>query len=87
MHGQGTYIWGDGRIYYGMYSEDKKSGNGMYLWSDGRAFNGEWLDGKQNGFGYYMVTGDDKFEVKKGEWTSGKRKRWLEDITENEIAD
>jgi len=46
MHGQGTYRWGDGRMFIGQYVDDRKSGLGIYLWADGRAYHGEWLQGK-----------------------------------------
>ena len=46
MHGEGTYKWGDGRIFMGQFKNDSKCGVGIYLWKDGRAYNGGWLDGK-----------------------------------------
>ena len=49
MHGQGTYLLSDGRVYMGQYSFDLKHGEGMYLWADGTAYNGQWDNGKQNG--------------------------------------
>ena len=69
MHGEGTYKWGDGRMFVGQYLDDRKSGHGMYLWADGRAYNGEWLNGKQHGNGYYIVIdGTNQLKIKKGVW-------------------
>lgn len=90
MHGEGTYRWGDGRMFMGTYVDDKKSGTGIYLWADGRAYNGEWQAGKQHGTGFYIVpdeTDKEALKIKKGEWLSGKRQRWVEDITEQEIEE
>lgn len=45
MHGLGTYKWLDGRMYHGMYENDKKHGFGVYVWADGRAYVGDWFEG------------------------------------------
>jgi len=90
MHGEGTYRWGDGRMFLGEYTNDKKSGMGIYLWQDGRAYYGNWEFGKQHGSGYYMVPetsaeGKLNLKIKKGSWQTGKRKQWVDEITEEEI--
>jgi len=85
MHGQGTYKWGDGRMFVGEYLDDRKNGHGIYLWADGRAYNGEWQGGKQHGTGYYIVIDHNQaasLKIKKGFWTNGKRQEWREDLTE-----
>jgi hypothetical protein len=46
MHGNGTFVWPDGRKYIGDYCEDKKKGYGEFQWPDGRCYRGEWLNGK-----------------------------------------
>ena len=76
MHGEGTYRWGDGRMFIGCYEDDRKSGLGIYLWADGRAYHGNWKNGKQDGIGYYIVPDGQNtqdLKVKKGIWVNGKR--------------
>ena len=41
MHGEGEYIWQDGRTYKGEYKNDKKHGYGEYTWSDKRKYLGK----------------------------------------------
>ena len=38
MHGDGVYVWNDGRRYEGNYVNDKKHGFGVYMWADGRTY-------------------------------------------------
>lgn len=88
MHGQGTFVWGDGRIYVGHFEDDKKNGRGTYLQADGNAYLGEWLDGKQHGTGYYVVytaNKEDPLKIKKGKWVAGKRQEWIEEVAEDEL--
>lgn len=40
MHGQGIYVWPDGRMYAGEYHEGKKNGFGIYRFADGRIYIG-----------------------------------------------
>jgi len=51
MHGKGTFMWSDGRRYFGEYAQDKKNGYGEFMWPDGSSYKGDWLDGKQHGVG------------------------------------
>ena len=82
MHGQGTYLLSDGRVYMGQYSFDLKHGEGMYLWADGTAYNGQWDNGKQNGTGFYIEKLSNKHDqnyilkIRKGKWDKGKRISW-----------
>ena len=74
MHGEGHYIWGDGREYIGSYKNDKKHGFGKYRWADKRKYIGFWENGKQNGYGkYIMANGCTQYGI----WGKGKRTRWL----------
>lgn len=34
-HGEGKYIWYDGRIYEGEWKMNQMNGNGIYKWPDG----------------------------------------------------
>jgi hypothetical protein len=78
MHGQGTFVWADGRKYVGAYVNDRKEGHGSFLWTNGKKFEGEWLDGKWHGFGDYTAEG----VTKRGEWAAGKIVQWF-DIVED----
>lgn len=40
MHGEGIYIWPDGRKYEGEYYLDKKHGFGIFYWTDGKKYIG-----------------------------------------------
>ena len=42
---------------------------------DGRKYEGQWLNGKQHGVGVYTSASG---KSKKGEWSEGKRIKWLE---------
>ena len=46
MNGNGTFTWLDGRVYAGMYQNDKKNGYGEMKWPDGRCYVGGWINGK-----------------------------------------
>ena len=74
MHGNGVFVWEDGRKYEGNYADDKKDGIGKFTWPDGRIYDGDWKDGRQHGIGTY--TNPDG-RVRQGEWVDGKRTRWL----------
>lgn len=40
MHGQGTFMFPDGRKYVGNYVYDKKEGYGEFFWLDGKIYKG-----------------------------------------------
>lgn len=79
MHGQGVYVWKDGRKYEGEYLNDKKHGFGVYTWADGRKYEGNWANGKQHGQGKYILPDNT---VKVGLWENGKRIRWQDEEEE-----
>lgn len=70
MDGLGTYLWQDGRMYYGDYVSDKKHGHGVYQWADGRAYVGNWENGKQSDVGVYILPNGT---CKKGKWENGTK--------------
>jgi hypothetical protein len=45
-HGQGKYIWPDGRIYDGEWSQGKRWGKATYVNSGGERREGIWKDDK-----------------------------------------
>jgi hypothetical protein len=51
MHGQGFYIWRDGRSYQGGYQHGEKHGFGIYKYCNGSVYLGTWTQGKQDGEG------------------------------------
>jgi len=73
----GCYTWADGRVYQGLYRDDKKHGFGIYKWTDGRYYEGFWYKGKQHGLGIYFVPKKDDNRVKFGLWEDGKRIEWF----------
>ncbi len=83
MHGQGSYVWPDGRKYEGEYRNDKKNGYGLYVWADGRRYQGWWHNRKQFGLGVYVAKNGtatlacDPVEIKHGLWENGRRIKWF----------
>jgi hypothetical protein len=51
MHGEGVFVWPDGRKYEGGYVDDQKEGHGIFTWPDGKLYKGSWVAGKQHGIG------------------------------------
>ena len=75
MHGQGVYLWDDGRRYQGQYEDDKKKGFGAYMWADGRVYYGMWKDGRQHGEGTTVLP---SMQMTKAFWEAGKETTPLE---------
>jgi hypothetical protein len=78
MHGKGTFTWDDGRRYEGDYYNDKKHGRGKYSWPDGRVYEGSFVDGLMDGFGMYRAGSGPESKDRLGEWSKGKRVKWIE---------
>lgn len=49
IHGQGKYVWADGRVYFGSWEENKMHGYGQLLWPDGRQYDGEFVNDVKQG--------------------------------------
>jgi hypothetical protein len=49
----------------------------MKIRSDGRKYKGGWKNGKQNGEGEFLQNASSQW--KKGQWSEGKRVRWIND--------
>jgi hypothetical protein len=46
-HGEGTFVWADGKEYSGGWKEGKQHGVGTYKSSNDEVKKGEWNDGKR----------------------------------------
>jgi hypothetical protein len=47
MHGQGTFIWPDGRLYQGGWNNNKPHGTAKFISSSGEIKLGLWENGKK----------------------------------------
>ena len=45
------YVWANGDIYFGDYSDGRRDGYGTYTYSDGRQYRGYWKSGMKDGSG------------------------------------
>ena len=79
LNGQGVLHYPDGHRYEGEFQDDKRHGKGVYEWPRGDRYVGEWRDGKPDGDGVYFK-GDQTYDgiFKKGCFSSGKRRIWVE---------
>ena len=85
MDGQGLFLWPDKRKYQGSYKDDKKDGYGIFEWSDGRKYRGYWKNGRQDGEGEFYQNSTKKW--KKGIWSEGKRIKWIESDTLENVSE
>ncbi|MBO7490755.1 MAG: hypothetical protein J6T88_10795 [Bacteroidales bacterium] len=46
-NGWGLYIWANGNVWYGEWSNDKMNGIGIYINNDGTYYYGTWQNGKR----------------------------------------
>ena len=69
-HGEGTYIWPDGRKYIGNWHEGKQEGEGTLLESDGSVYIGTFAKGQKHGFGRLCLKNGITYL---GNWSQGKR--------------
>ena len=83
MHGEGSYVWADGRSYKGTYNYDKKEGFGVYVFANGYVYYGMWKNGQQHGEGTRIQPNN---EMQKSLWQNGKVQNSLE-MSEAERAD
>ena len=42
ISGTGTYRWADGKVYKGMWLNNKMHGNGHLVWADGKEYVGDF---------------------------------------------
>jgi|TARA_B110001454_G_scaffold82620_1_gene79386 hypothetical protein len=67
-HGQGTYIWTDGRKYVGEWKDGKFNGQGTFTYTDGSTYVGEHTDWERTGQGTFTSSDGEKYV---GEWKDG----------------
>ena len=65
FHGQGHYIWNDGREYNGQWKYNMIEGEGVFKWKDGRKYEGEYKNDKKDGYGIFEWADGKKY---KGYW-------------------
>ena len=51
MHGNGSYVWSDGRRYEGMFRDGVRSGVGVLTWPTGNKYEGQFLEDHRHGRG------------------------------------
>ena len=66
-HGEGTMVWGDGRIFDGVYKYGQMSWGKMQF-TDGGVYCGNFVDGRQHGKGKMVFPDGSKYE---GDFVSG----------------
>merc|ERR1712032_1199667 len=72
MHGEGTYVWseGRGRSYTGQWQRNHMGPKGVMCWTDGRRYEGEFLDGKKHGEGVLSWVDGRSYS---GQWECGRQ--------------
>jgi len=62
--GQGTYIYGKGKLkgdkYVGEFRDGYRNGQGTFTWSDEGKYEGKWKDGKFHGQGTFTFSDGNK---------------------------
>jgi hypothetical protein len=70
MHGEGEYLFGDGKSYKGSFFNNNCEGYGIAEYPIGSTYEGRWKNGKFHGEGAMTSSNDLKYE---GNWKNGKR--------------
>jgi hypothetical protein len=73
-------MWKNGRIYTGMWSDNKMNGKGKFTWPDGSSYDGGYKNDKKEGHGTFRWGGVHKENgilmekcVYEGQWANGKQ--------------
>ena len=72
MHGQGIFVWEDGKKYTGEYWHGLKYGHGKLELLDGTVYEGEWKNGKQDGEGTLLFNNNGNEDTKRVQMEFGK---------------
>ena len=88
----GKFVYTDGRIYEGGFSDNMFNGQGTFTWTDGALYVGVWKDGTRNGRGKQTYASGNSYDgdwvqdVKVGQgtytWTNGDEfvGEWADDF-------
>jgi len=68
---KGTYLYGNGDKYVGVFSNGMRSGAGTYTYANGDKYKGLWSDDKKNGKGEFIFQNGNKYvgDFVDGKWT------------------
>ncbi len=69
-HGEGKFIWADGRVYEGRWENHERNGYGTLRWPNGQTYRGGWEHNEITGAG--MLTKPDGTHFV-GQWKQGRR--------------
>ncbi len=69
FHGQGTYTYGNGKVYSGEWRDGRRDGKGEQTWANGDHYVGDWSGNRTHGKGVKTWKSGDRYE---GEWIGGK---------------
>ncbi len=61
-------MWSDGRVYEGMWKDNKMHGKGTFTFSSGKIYVGEFVDDRREGFGKMTWPDGRMYE---GFWAAG----------------
>jgi len=76
-HGQGTYIWNDGRKYVGSFVDGKFEGIGKFTMPDGKEYDGEYQNDHRHGVGMTTFPNGKK---QRERWENGELIEVLEEL-------
>lgn len=77
FHGEGTFFWNDGTIYFGHFEDGEINGFGRMIYADMSIYHGYFFHGKPHGMGaFYKAYCRTLYN---GNWVHGKKegKGWL----------
>ncbi|CAD8169369.1 unnamed protein product [Paramecium pentaurelia] len=70
-NGIGKYIWQDGSIYFGEFSDDSFNGYGQMSFANGNVYLGEWKNGQMQGIGHFIWKSNNQEYI--GEYKRNKK--------------
>lgn len=69
FHGQGTYTYGNGKVYSGIWRDGRRHGQGTQTWPNGDKYVGTWSESRAHGKGVKTWANGDRYD---GNWIGGK---------------
>ncbi len=70
MRGFGKYVWIDGKVYEGEWSNNKMHGRGKMTFPNGKSYEGGFIEDMKEGFGVYKY--NDGLKKYEGQWKTNK---------------